>query len=106
MTVESPPLPPRPSFPSRSNNYDHIFVLDALLWCTVATFCLYYSVKQNNALYLLVVAFAESKLGLIAHEACHKAAPYFLSYLYDCAGGSRLMVSTFTFSSRGDILVV
>lgn len=71
-------------------DYDIYYVLDAILWCTVATLCLYKCVEENNYLYLLVVGFSESKLGLIAHESCHNCSPRFLSLLYDCALGSRL----------------
>ncbi len=74
----------------RNREYDWFYVCDAALWCAVATFCLVMSVTTNSLSYMVVVGFAESKIGLIAHEACHLSCPGFLSYLYDFGLGSRL----------------
>lgn len=72
------------------HEYDTYFYIDAAVWCTVACFSLMRAISLNDVTYMVFVAMAESKLGLIAHEACHGVGPEVLTYLYDFALGSRL----------------
>ncbi len=79
---------PPPARRSGSTEYDVWFIIDAVLMCTIATAGIIAAVRNNQLLYLIPVSMAEAKLGLIAHEACHGAAPSYLAWLYDCALGS------------------
>jgi linoleoyl-CoA desaturase len=76
-----------------SNNHYYYYIIDTILWCSIATYSLISAINNNNFYYIVAVSFAEAKLGLIAHEACHQnnhPCPAFLCYLYDCAMGSHL----------------
>jgi linoleoyl-CoA desaturase len=74
------------------SNYYFYYIIDTVLWCSIATYFLINSINNNNFYYIIAVSFAEAKLGLIAHEACHhiNSCPKILCYLYDCAMGSHL----------------
>ena len=77
-----------PARRNSSSEYDIYFIIDAIIMCLIATAGIVAAVAYNNALYLIPVGMAEAKLGLIAHEACHGAAPRYLAWIYDCALGS------------------
>ena len=72
---------------------EHFYLADTILWCFVATASLIGAIRSNNVWLIIPVAISEAKLGLVAHEACHRVngAWPVLQLLYDCALGSRQM---------------
>ena len=64
------------------------YILDTLFHLLVSVLFFYKAVNENYYYWILVSAFSEYKLGLIAHEGCHKAIDRTYGYIYDLFLGS------------------
>ena len=64
------------------------YIFDTLFHLLVSTLFFYKAVNENHYYWILVSAFSEYKLGLIAHEGCHKAIDRTYGYIYDLFLGS------------------
>jgi fatty acid desaturase len=82
-------LAPKPPYIHPPSHYSHIFIVDALLCAVAATLTISLAIVLQNPYLPIVTGLLEAKLGLIAHEASHGAAPKWLGWLYDAAMGSK-----------------
>jgi hypothetical protein len=71
--------------------YELIYFLDTIFYLCNLIFCFIYAVKFNNFLLIFLSALSEYKLGLIAHEGCHKAISKWYGKLYDLVFSSSEM---------------
>ncbi|GMH48069.1 hypothetical protein TrLO_g12613 [Triparma laevis f. longispina] len=81
-----PPKPPNLHLPS---HYSSWFIADALICAILATLSISLAIHFENPYLPILTGLLEAKLGLIAHEASHGAAPKWLGWLYDAAMGSK-----------------
>lgn len=64
-------------------NEKYFYFLDTSLHLISMIYTYTYAVQNNILLLLFFSAFSECKLGLIAHEGCHKSISRRYGYLYD-----------------------
>lgn len=64
------------------------FIIDTLFHLFFTILFFYKAVNENCYWWIIPSSFSEYKLGLIAHEGCHKAIPKIFGNIYDLFLGS------------------
>lgn len=69
-------------------SHNAFYILDTLLHLLIVGFIFHKAVSENNYFWIVLSAFSEYKLGLIAHEGCHGSIPKIYGMIYDLFLGS------------------
>lgn len=65
------------------------FLIDTLLHSLGLSYFFSRSVDSGNLIFIFLSAISEYKLGLITHEGCHRAIPFYYGYIYDLCLSSK-----------------